>query len=179
MLIELFITFFLIGLVSFGGGYAMIPLIQEQIVNQHGWMDQQHFIDTIAIASMAPGPIATNIAVLIGYNEKGLLGAVIATMGTVLPSVIIILILGKIFYKIQDHSLVKSSFYGLRAIITGLIIYTAYMFADTNGMFASMSWYTWSQILIFAGSLAAFIVFHKHPVSVIILSALVGIAVYS
>lgn len=178
MLIELFITFFLIGLVSFGGGYAMIPLIQEQIVNQHGWMEQQHFIDTIAIASMAPGPIATNIAVLIGYDEHGLIGAIVATLGTIMPSVIIILILGRIFYKIKDNHLVTSSFYGLRAVITGLIIYTAYMFADTNGMLASMSWYTWSQIIIFLGSLAAFLFFRKHPVSVLIISALVGIAVY-
>jgi len=178
MLLDLFITFFMIGLVSFGGGYAMIPLIQDQVVNRHGWMELQHFSDIIAVAGMSPGPIATNIAVFIGYEKMGLLGAIIAMIGTILPSLIIILVLGRLFYKVRDNDLVKSSFYGLRAIITGLIIYTAIMFAETNGMLSSMSWYTWSQILIFLGSLSAFLFFHKHPVSILIISGLVGIALY-
>ncbi|WP_028611380.1 chromate transporter [Paenibacillus harenae] len=178
MLIDLFITFFMIGLVSFGGGYAMIPLIQEQVVNRHGWMEAQQFTDVIALTGMSPGPIATNIAIFIGYEQQGVLGAVIAMLGTILPSLLLILGVGMLFYKISEHPLVQSSFYGLRSVITGLIFYTAIMFAGNNGMFTPLSWYTWSQILIFAGSLIAFLVFRKHPVSVIVISGLVGIALY-
>jgi chromate transporter len=115
---------------------------------------------------------------MIGYNEKGLLGALIAMLGTVLPSIIIIIGVGSLFYKIHKNDRVKASFYGLRSIITGLIIYTGIMFAINNGMLSSMSWFTFSQIVIFAGSLTAFLFFRKHPVSVIIVSGLVGIALY-
>ncbi|WP_169090653.1 chromate transporter [Paenibacillus sp. PL91] len=178
MLIELFMTFFLIGSVSFGGGYAMIPLLQEQVVNRHGWMEQQHFIDVIAVSGMSPGPIATNMAILIGFKEEGLLGALIAMLGTVLPSIIMIIGVGSLFYKVHKNDRVKASFYGLRSTITGLIIYTAIMFAINNGMLSSISWFTFSQIVICLGSLSAFLFFRKHPVSVIIVSGLVCIALY-
>ncbi|MBD2867226.1 chromate transporter [Paenibacillus arenilitoris] len=178
MLFELFVTFLMIGLVSFGGGYAMIPVIQEQVVERHGWMEAQQFSDVIAVAGMSPGPIATNIAIFIGYEQHGLIGALVAMFGTILPSLVLILGLGMLFYKISEHPLVKSSFYGLRSVVTGLIFYTAIMFAGNNGMLSSFSWFTWSQILIFAGSLVAFLVFRKHPVTVIAISGLVGIALY-
>ena len=179
ILLSLFLSFFMIGFVSFGGGYAMIPVIQAEAVNHHGWLTNTEFIDVIAIAGMAPGPIATNSAIVIGYNEAGLWGAIISAIGMVLPSMIILLLIGMVFYKIQQNHIVKSIFYGLRPIITGLIVYSALIFAFNNGMFSSLSWHTWSQIIIFIASLTALLYFRLHPVYVILLSGLVGIAVYA
>ncbi len=178
MLWELFITFFMIGFVSFGGGYAMIPLIQEEVVERHGWMTAQTFTDVIAVAGMSPGPIATNSAIFIGYDQMGIAGATISALGMILPSLIIILAIGTIFYKIQKSMMVKSAFYGLRSIITGLIIYAAILFAVNNGLVASFSWHTISLILIFGLSLLALIRYRIHPVYVILLSGLVGVALY-
>lgn len=179
MLLDLFLTFLMIGAVSFGGGYAMLGIMQDEVVTRHGWMTAQEFTDVIAVAGMSPGSIATNSAIFIGYSKAHLLGAVTAALGMMLPSLIIILAVGTIFYKIQHHRMVKSAFYGLRAIITGLIIYAAALFAVNNKLIASISWHTVSQIAIFAGSLAALMYFRIHPVYVIILSGLVGIAIYS
>ncbi|HEY0828029.1 MAG TPA: chromate transporter [Bacilli bacterium] len=178
MLWDLFLTFFLIGFVSFGGGFAMIPLIQEEVVNRHNWMTPQEFTDVIAVAGMSPGPIATNISIFIGFEQMGFIGAVISCLGVVTPSFIIILVIGAAFNKLHNGHAVKSAFYGLRPIITGLIIYTAIMFAVNNGLFASFSWHTLSLLLIFAGSLAALLYYRIHPVYVIMFSGLFGVAIY-
>lgn len=179
MLLELFVTFFFIGVVSFGGGYAMVPIIQAEVVNRHGWMTNQEFTDVIAIAGMSPGPIATNSAIIIGSSEAGFLGAIVSAIGIVLPSMIFILVVGSLFYKIQKHALVKSAFYGLRPIIIGLIIFSAIIFAINNGLISSISWHTISLLGIFVASLAALMYFRIHPAYVIVLSGLVGIAIYS
>lgn len=176
---EVFSTFFMIGLVSFGGGYAMITLIQDEVVGRHGWMTLQEFTDVIAVAGMSPGPIATNTAVFIGYAEFGLAGAAIAALGMSLPSLLIILVLGVVFYKVQKSHVVKSAFYGLRAIITGLIIYAAILFAGSSNLYANLSWHTLSLVLVFAVSLLALIRFRVHPVYVILGSGLVGVVLYS
>lgn len=178
MLWQLFATFFMIGIISFGGGYAMIPVIQEEAVERHQWMSAQEFTDVIAVAGMSPGPIATNSAIFIGYNQYGVLGAAVAALGMVLPSLLIILAIGAIFYRIQNSFFMKSAFYGLRAIITGLIIYAALLFAINNGFFVSLSWYSASLLLIYGASLIALLRFRIHPVFVILLSGLLGVAVY-
>jgi chromate transporter len=168
----------MIGFVSFGGGYAMIPLIQEEVVYRHEWMTGAQFSDVIAVAGMSPGPIATNSAIFIGYSQAGIIGAATATLGMILPSLIIILIVGTIFYKVKQNKLMKSAFYGLRAIITGLIIYAAILFAVSNDLVSSFSWHTFSLITIFLVSLAALIFYRVHPVYVIAVSGLVGVALY-
>lgn len=178
MLWDLFTTFFMIGFVSFGGGYAMIPLIQEEVVVRHGWMTAQEFTNVIAVAGMSPGPIAANSAIFIGYERMGVIGAVVSALGMVLPSLLIILIVGTIFYKIHQSMIVKSAFYGLRSIITGLIIYAAILFALNNGLVSSFSWHTISLLFIFVLSLIALIRYRIHPVYVILLSGMAGIALY-
>jgi chromate transporter len=179
LILELFLTFFMLGFVSFGGGYVMIPLIQEEVVERHGWMTLPEFTEVIAVAGMSPGPIATNSAVFVGFAEAGIPGAVAAALGTVLPSLLIILVLGFVFYKIREHTAVKSAFYGLRAIITGLIVYTAFLFAYSNDLITSISWHTVSLLIIYAGSLLALIRFKIHPIYVILGSGLIGMAFYS
>ncbi|WP_227940341.1 chromate transporter [Alkalihalobacillus deserti] len=178
MLWDLFLTFFMIGFVSFGGGYAMIPLIQEEVVTRHQWMSVQDFTDVIAVAGMSPGPIATNSAIFIGYEQMGISGAIFSVLGMILPSLMIILAIGSVFYKIQKSVMMKSAFYGLRSIITGLIIYAAVMFAINNGLVSSISWHSVSLLLIFVLSLLALIRYRIHPVYVILLSGIVGAAIY-
>src|SRR5207248_812970 len=113
---ELFKTFFIMGFVSFGGGYAMIPVI-ETAVSLHGWMTTQQFTDVIAIAGMSPGPIATNSAILVGYSTAGILGALLSTLGTLLPSILLVLVVASFFQRLHHYSIVQSMFYGLRPIV--------------------------------------------------------------
>lgn len=179
LLWDLFITFLMIGFISFGGGYAMIPVIELE-VTRHGWMTTQDFTDVIAVAGMSPGPIATNSAIFVGYSTAGLSGAIVSTLGMVLPSLSIILIIGTFFAKFSDNKIVKSAFYGLRPIVTGLIIYAAIKFAISNDVVSlTPSWQTGSLLIIFALSLFALLKFKWHPVYIIFLSGLVGIAFYS
>jgi len=179
ILLELFLTFLLVGFIAFGGGYAMIPIIQQEVVERHGWMNVTEFTDMIGVAGMSPGPIATNIAIFVGMQQAGIVGAIVAAIGMVLPSLVIIVAVGTIFFRIHQNKWVQSSLYGLRSVITGLILYAAVVFAVRNGLVTSVSWFTLSQLLIFAGSLAALLLLRKHPLTILIISGLIGIALYS
>ncbi|MFC0274834.1 chromate transporter [Metabacillus herbersteinensis] len=175
----LFSTFFIIGFVSFGGGYAMIPVIETE-VSQHGWMVTQQFTDVIAIAGMSPGPIATNSAILVGYSTAGVTGAIISALGILLPSIMLVLIVATSFQKLNHYPIVKSMFYGLRPIVTSLIIYAALKFALSNNVISmNVSWHTLSLLLVFGLSLVALLKLRWHPVYVILLSGLVGVVLYS
>ncbi|MBW8350237.1 chromate transporter [Bacillus sp. IITD106] len=175
ILFELFITFLKIGLVSFGGGYAMIPVIEAEAVTKHEWLTTQEFTDVIAVASMSPGPMATNSAIFIGYHTAGFPGAIFSTLGSVLPSLFIILMIAMFFYKMHEHKLVKSAFYGLRPIITGLIIYAAISFAISNHVIGAISTHTIILFSIFCISLFALIRLRMNPILVIFISAIAGI----
>jgi chromate transporter len=177
MLLDLFLTFFKIGLVSFGGGYAMIPLIDRE-VTAHGWANPEQFIDIIAVAGMSPGPIATNSAVLIGYNVAGVLGSVAATLGMVLPSLILIVIVAMFFFSIQKHPVVKSAFYGLRPVITGLILYAGITFALRNGIIGGDQWINPTYLIIFGAAAILFFFTRVHPLFVIVLSGVIGIVLF-
>lgn len=175
---DLFITFLMIGFVSFGGGYAMIPVIERQ-VTEHGWMSIQDFTDVIAVAGMSPGPIGTNSAIFVGYQVAGLSGAVFAAAGMVLPSLLIVILVGLFFSKMDKNKWVQSAFYGLRPIITGLIFYGAIRFAVSNHIIGVMSMDTLGALLFFGCSLIALLRFRMHPFYVIIISGLSGVAIYS
>lgn len=178
LLFDLFITFLMIGFVSFGGGYAMIPVIGME-VSSHGWMTTQEFTDVIAIAGMSPGPIATNSAIFIGYETAQLPGAIVSALGMVIPSLIIILIIATFFFRFNENRIVKSAFYGLRPIITGLIIYAALQFALSNDVIGGdVSWHMVSLIAIFGLSLFALIKLRMHPIYVIILAGVCGTLLY-
>ncbi|MGE4572740.1 MAG: chromate transporter [Candidatus Izemoplasmatales bacterium] len=119
-LLELLFTFFKIGLFTFGGGYAMIPLITEEVINK-GWETHQTLIDFIAIAESTPGPFAINIATFIGYEQLFILGAVFTTLGVILPSFIIIVIIAKIFRHFADNKYVVGFLNGAKPVIVGVI----------------------------------------------------------
>ena len=120
--IKLFLTFFRIGLFTFGGGYAMIPLMQRETVEKNGWISDDDILEIIALAESTPGPIAINSATFIGYKTAGVIGSVAATLGTVLPSFIIILIISFFLRQFQDIQAVKFAFNGIRAGVLALLI---------------------------------------------------------
>jgi chromate transporter len=175
---ALFQTFFIIGLLSFGGGYAMIPVIAHQ-VEAHKWMTNSDFTDIIAVAGMSPGPIGTNSAIFVGYRVEGLAGAVAAAAGMTLPSFLIIIAVAAFFAKMNESRYVQAAFYGLRAAVTGLILYGAVSFANSNGMIGSVFDMQMAvALVIFAGSLIALLYYKIHPLRLIIVAGLVGMAVY-
>ena len=119
---EVFFTFFKIGAFTFGGGYAMIPLIQRETVEKHGWVTDEDVLEIIAIAESTPGPIAINAATFVGYRSAGFWGSFCATLGVVLPSFIIITAISYILQEFQDFKPVQYAFYGIRAGVLALII---------------------------------------------------------
>lgn len=175
---ALFQTFFMVGLLSFGGGYAMIPVIAHQ-VEAHKWMTNSEFTDIIAVAGMSPGPIGTNSAIFVGYRVEGLPGAIAAAAGMTLPSFLIIIAVAAFFTKMNQNRYVQAAFYGLRAAVTGLILYGAVRFASANGMLGTtFNLQMAAALLIFAGSLVALLHYRVHPLQLIVVAGLVGMAVY-
>ncbi|GMG95519.1 chromate transporter [Tepidimicrobium xylanilyticum] len=121
LLIKLFISFFKIGLFSFGGGYAMLPLIKEEVIETRGWLTNAEFIDIVAISEMTPGPIAINSATFLGYRVSGFLGSVVATLAVVLPSFIIMSLIFHFVSRFKDSPYSDWFFTGIRPIVLGLI----------------------------------------------------------
>ena len=119
--LELFWSFFQIGLFSIGGGYAAMPLIQNQVVDIHPWLTMTQFADIMTIAEMTPGPIAINSATFVGIQVAGLLGAIIATLGCVVPSCIIVLTLAYVYYRFRGLSIVQGILTGLRPAVVAMI----------------------------------------------------------
>ncbi|MFS0575502.1 chromate transporter [Sporosarcina sp. 179-K 3D1 HS] len=176
MLWSLFITFFLIGFVSFGGGYAIIPVIEHETL-RHGWMTSQQLIDIIAIAGMSPGPIATNTAVFIGFQTEGVLGAFISAVAITLPSILIVFLIAVFFYKINDKPIVQTAFYGLRPVITALILFAAFSFSKTNGLL-SLTRDAAIGIILFSLGLFALWKLKWHPALIILIAGVLGVIVY-
>lgn len=131
MYINLFRIFLRIGFFTFGGGYAMIPAIEAEIVDRHKWMDRKEFIDLLAMAQTCPGAMAVNISVFVGYKIRRLPGAIASTLGVALPSFLIILIVAMFFHKFQDNEVVKSIFNGIRPAVVALIAAPVFSMART------------------------------------------------
>ncbi len=120
-ILGLFSAFFKIGLFTFGGGYAMIPLIQKETVESRAWITDDDILEILAIAESTPGPIAINSATFVGYRVAGFWGAFFATLGMVLPSFCIILLISFILTEFEDNRYVKAAFFGIRAGVLALI----------------------------------------------------------
>lgn len=119
--LQLFLSFLQIGAFSFGGGYAAIPLIQEQVVNVHGWLTLQEFTDLITISQMTPGPIAINSATFVGIKIGGIVGAIIATFGCILPSCIIVSLLAYIYTKYRNMDVIQGALSTIRPAVVAMI----------------------------------------------------------
>lgn len=142
--LELFYTFFTIGLFTFGGGYAMLPLIQQKVID-HGWMEMEQLVDFVAISESTPGPFAVNIATYVGAETGGVLGSVCATLGVVLPSFIIILIVAKFYLKFKNSKAVSGVMYGLRSAVVGLM--AAALFGMLTTVFFHNVDVSWANVL--------------------------------
>ena len=167
--LDLFLTFFKIGAFTIGGGYAMLPLIEREVAIKRKWIDESDMIDIVAIAESTPGPIAINTATFVGQRVKGFWGAFCATLGTVLPSFIIIVLISYIHGKIANNQTVRFAFDGIRAGVIALII------KALVGMAKQCPKNVFSAVI----ALAAFLVvlFTKINVLYVILAcALIGIA---
>ena len=167
ILLELFFTFAKIGLFTFGGGYAMIPLIEKDIVERNRWVGREDFVDLLAVAQSAPGIFAVNMAVFIGYKLRGTRGAVAAAMGCVLPSVIIILLIALFFRQFRHLPVVNNVFMGLRPAVVALIAVPVFSVAKS----AKIGWSTvWIPVL----SALLIVAFGVSPVYVIAVAAFAG-----
>lgn len=126
MLWEMFITFFKIGAFTFGGGFAMIPIIKKEVVDKKNWIKDEDFIDIISIAQSSPGPIAVNSSIYVGYKIKGFPGAVCSGLGTVVPSFIIVLIIARFFSAFSGNIIIEKIFMGIRPAVVALIVSAIY-----------------------------------------------------
>ncbi|SEF68785.1 chromate transporter [Caloramator fervidus] len=168
ILLKLFITFFKIGMFSFGGGYAMLPLIQLQVVEINNWLSKKEFIDIVAVSQVTPGPIAINSATYIGYKIGGVIGAVISTIGVCLPSVIIMFILLKFVIRFKNNNFIEDIFKFLRPTVLGLILAAAMIIFQESVL-------GFKEFLIF---LFVFVLSLKYKLDPILLTLLSGILGY-
>lgn len=189
--LHLFLTFLFIGAVSFGGGYGMISLIRENCI-ANGWLTDSELMNFIAVSESTPGPIAVNMATFVGSSQGGVLGALCATVGVVLPSFIIILLIAAVMAKIMQLSGVKAFLGGIRPVVCGLILATAVtMFLSVvfslaaAGDFAQTFNFEWKALVIFCAVAAVSFAWKKirkkkiSPILLIVLSAGLGILLYS
>lgn len=166
MLFQLFASFFKVGAFTFGGGYAMLPVIQREVVDNRGWVTEDEFIEVLGVSQSGPGAVAVNTAIYLGYRIKGIKGSIAATLGAVLPSFLIILSLATILRFVIDHPISEGFFAGVRPAVVGLLIsVTIKLFKKVKG--------THGWILFFLSALLL-VVFGIHPAIIIVLSALYG-----
>lgn len=135
-----FRTFFKIGLFTLGGGYAMIPLIQEEVVNRHHWLDEKEFIDLLAISQTIPGVFAVNMSINIGYRLRKLPGSIIMALGTILPSFLIILAIALFFHSFRDNPNVEAIFKGIRPAVVALIALPVFRLAKSARITLTNIW---------------------------------------
>ena len=179
--VELFLTFFLIGMFTIGGGYAMLSLIQNEVVTVHGWIDETMFTDIVAISQMTPGPIGINTATYIGYDVLAntgasefmcVLGSFTATFAVVLPSFIIVLALCKVYDRLKEHYLFKGVMTGLRPAVLGLIGTAAL------GLATPENFIDWKSYVICLMAFIAIMTRKIGPFAVLGLGAIAGLLLY-
>ena len=186
ILLELFVAFFYIGVTTFGGGYAMIPLVREQAVPR--WLSEADFLNMIAVAESTPGPVAINMATFIGSRQAGILGSALATLGVVLPSFIIIILICSVMKNFLKFKAVNAFLTGVRPVVVGLITATALTMLLSNLMGLSTVWSTFAPdvkgLIIFAIIVAISLVWTRikgkkpSPIVMILVSAGLGMLFY-
>ena len=186
---QLFYTFFLIGIMTFGGGYAMIPMIQDTVVG-NGWMNLTELTDFIAVSEATPGPFAVNIATFVGNKVGGVFGAICTTLGVVLPSFIIILIVAFVLSKFLKNRYVKGALNGVRPVILALILFTAFSFLFRTVLYGGNALFSQDiefdrkalcLLLVVSGLLVVYKNVNKkslNTLSVLLLTAVLGLIIY-
>lgn len=187
--LQLFLTFCKIGLFGFGGGYAMLSMIQGEVVTKHSWITSGEFTDIVAISQMTPGPIGINSATYVGYTAVmnagysqtwGILGSVTATFAVVLPSFILMIAISRFFLKFQKHPLVEAVFRGLRPAVVGLLAAAALvlMTSENFGSWQTDNYQFVMSILIFSAAFIGTRRFKVNPILMIVLCGLAGFLLY-
>lgn len=180
--LQLFYTFFKIGLFGFGGGYAMISMIQGEVVTRHEWLSSTEFTDIIAISQITPGPIGINSATYVGYSAVvnagyshaiGILGSTVATVSVVLPSFILMVLISKFFLKYQKHPIIASAFKGLRPGVVGLLAAAALVLMNGEN-FGTYNWQILTSILLFGGTFIASYRYKINPILLIVICGFIG-----
>lgn len=185
--LTLFFTFFMIGAFSFGGGYGMLPLMEQTVVDV-GWLGESEFLNFVAVAESTPGPIAVNMATFIGSSQGGFLGATVATLGIITPSVIVILLIVAIFKNFLQYRFVRSVLGCIKPTVVGLIFATGLWLGVKNFLPAvaklSLEGFSLKSLLLSIGLFAATVLFKKifkkslSPILLIIISAGAGILLF-
>jgi len=178
--VQLFFEFFKTGLFAVGGGLATIPFLNE-IADRLGWFSREFLGNMIAVAESTPGPIGVNVATYAGFTVSGLLGALVATLGLITPSVIIILIISMVLEKFRENPLVTRSFYGIRPVVTGMIaavalelILTAVVKTKLSNISQLLSSFDWRAAVLFVAFLFCTNKWKLHPIFYIVIAGVLG-----
>lgn len=172
VLLEIFISFFKVGIMTFGGGMAMLPFIQEQVVDVHGWLDASEFTSALALSMTVPGPIAVNMSTYVGYRVAGIPGSIAGLCGVVLPSFIMMLILLLFFSSFYDNARVQSALSYMKPAVIGMIAATVFLMG--RGTFSDI------KGVIIAGSAFVLIAFFNiNPAVLMIGAGLIGVFLYT
>lgn len=183
-LIRIFFVFFQIGLLSIGGGYAVIPMIQEQVVENYAWIPQQTFADVITISQMTPGPLAVNTSTFVGLQIAGIFGALLATLGCVLAGVCIATCLYSVLRRYRNSIYISEVLNGLKAASAGLIVSAAATIllltftGSTEFRNLSAAAVDWPAIILFCGAFLAVRRFHLNPILAMLLTGGAGLFFY-
>ena len=186
LFLRLFWTFFCIGLFGFGGGYAMISMIQAEVVTHYHWMTMGEFTDIVAVSQSTPGPIGINSATYVGYTAItdagyawywGLMGSLTATVAVVLPSFMLMLIISKFLMKYKNHPTVEHVFCGLRPAVVGLLAAASLllMTEENFGNYAECPWQFWISVGLFLFAFIGQKVYKMGPILLIVLCGLTGL----
>ena len=195
LLAQLFLTFFLIGMFTFGGGYAMLSLIQAEVVVKHAWLSESMFADIVAISQMTPGPIGINCATYVGYDVMatsgaghlmGIVGSLTATLAIMLPSFIIVLLLVRFYNRVKGSLMFEGVMSVIRPAVVGLIGAAAIILmfkVDWNGLVPSLhvveeNFPDWKSWCLFAAAFLASFKFKVNPILLIVLSGVMGLLLY-
>lgn len=187
--LKIFWTFFKIGLFGFGGGYAMISMIQAEVVSNHGWMTNGEFTDIVAISQSTPGPIGINSATYVGYTSVvnagysslwGALGSLIATFAVVLPSLILMLAISRFFMKYKNHPAVEHTFMGLRPAVVGLLAAAALLLMNAENFSApgENPWQFFISVGLFLFVFIGQMVYKMNPVLLLGLCGITGLLLF-
>ncbi|UNC90972.1 chromate transporter [Candidatus Contubernalis alkaliaceticus] len=173
LLLNIFMSFLKVGLFSFGGGYVMLPLIEKEVIRTNAWLTYNEFIDIIAIAEMTPGPIAINLATFVGFRVGGIPGALASTLGVVLPSFVIILIIARFLQKFYKLPLVQAAFKGLRPAVIALISLAAITIIQSTVTLEDLR-----SVFIALGSFLLLSLTRLNPILIIMAAGVAGFILY-
>ncbi len=184
ILFELLLTFMKIGVLSFGGGFAVLPLIEEELVHTHQWLTMNEFIDILTLSEMTPGPIAINSATFAGNRVAGIAGGITATIGVTLPSFIIVIILAYLYFKYRNLELLQGVIEGLRPAVVALIgsagatIFMTALF-NSSSFNITMADFNPINFFLFILSLIGMRKFKVSPIQTIIITGILGAFIYT